>query len=382
MSISPFELPNLPIEILEKIFVNLNIDKVKKLNKFWNRYVDSYKYMFTELNIDLLKVTVKNLKGFDPVKVNITCSQIYDEIPIIKYNFLLRRQKLTDELLDERRKLLKIKMDSRDKETKFIKEMKIKLNLIRKFPSLKTMNINLDLIYLAEDGLQTMRSINSSRGSKATNIAEIDTFSVFCVRNLLNTKAKNIYLNFNNYHNIYTIYDAIRYEYSFVRFLIKQAHKFDTFIYEGAYDMFFLFDKKEKIFIIRFGNLSELLFKKKIIGNSIFFHWDLTKYDIEKLYIYGNVLNFMRIDNEVKIKKYFYFAENNNLYSDLFKSSNKLEYDRNYILNSKLKNVINAYEVDTNTTNPYPFELIIVKDKKKYILKNFFDKENSELKFI
>lgn len=218
-------------EILEKIFVYINIDSIRQLNKSWKTFVDHNEYKFKNINIDLLKTDIKKLKYYNPSTINITCSKIYDEEQI--------QSKITDEFLEKNSSILKI--------------ITTKLNFIRKYPFLKRINLKLNLIYLADDKIKIARiSYLKNESDQLIN----NPLSIYCIKFLLNCKVNIFYLYLDNYKYFLNWNFVIHYEYILIDFLINLNHNYEIFHYNGSSKISFTFDKKTKYLRLISGNLN------------------------------------------------------------------------------------------------------------------------------
>lgn len=361
----------LPNEILEKIFVNLNIGTIRSLNKRWKNFSDTHSHEFNvELNIDLLKTDIKILKKFNPVTINITCSQIHDKIPQIYYNDDFMNEESDDDYdydydninyyeYNIRNKRIKydkcyknddkIIKEMKKKELKIIKIIKTKLNIIKKYKNIKTINIKLDMIYLIDDSLKTTGYL--CLGGLTTTNLKNNTLSVFCIKHLLQCKAENFFLTIDNYKNIYNWNYSLRYEYFIKDFLILHGYKYNIFIFKGSYDMFFIYNKKFKKFIYRVGNLNQ--FREQVKTS-----WDIGDYI-----------------KSIKFKNYKNNLKTLEIYSDF--------YDLRFNTSSKYIKKLNCknYNYFTDCKNLSfnlkirPYNLNILKNDIEYNLKSMILKE-------
>lgn len=374
----------LPNEILEKIFINLDVNIIKQLNKDWRNFTISHRHKFTKINIDLLTAKIEDLKKCNPIEINVTCSRIYD---------IERLAKEMNDNYDSFREYIRSTIyKSLEEENNILKKIKTKLNIIRKYPSLKTINAKFDLINFSDD-IEKLNEYFINGGVETNHIGH-NTLSVFCIKLLLKSKAKNIYLTVENalYNKIKSFLIktySTRYEHKLKHFLIRNAHSFDKFIYHGTFNMFFLYDKNKKTFIHRVSDIAKY---DKECWNVFYYikpsHF--SAYKLSHLIIYNNF-----IDNRFKIRHgtsktyvdkcdYYYFVEDESIYLDLFKNSNLQSFNKesiktsslNFLILKKLKKfnrirsipIFEKFKEDEKSI--YPFNLIIQKNDKEFDLKN------------
>jgi len=331
----------LPNEILEKIFIYLPFQTVFQLNQNWKVFCEHNYHYFKEVNIDLLTIKSDFLKKMNPTKIHITCSQFYE--------------KLSNEKIY------------------IISSLKYKLNIIKKYSSLKTVNVKLDLVYIIDDISIIKKDLVQY---KSTNInLSNNTICAFILVNLLKIKAENFYITINSdMHKKNSLTDLICYISSLKSLLIIKAKYFDTFIFDGIFDMYFIFDKKIKTFIYRAAstNYSE-------VGNVTNYidAYNLARYKLDNLIIYNNDIDSrfsMAIDyDKILNMEYHYFINNNSVYTSLFEQINKLVIKKNTISkhNYELKEmIITEYKKDKSMIRPY--DLFIHKNDIGFELKNIF----------
>jgi len=228
--------------ILEKIFIYINIDIIRQLNKSWKIFADKHEYKFKNINIDLLKTDIEKLKYYNPSTINITCSKIYDEKQF--------QSKITNEILKN--------------ESNILKTITTRLNFIRKYPFLKRINLKLNLIYLNRDKFK----IAGISYLKYESEQLIDNpLSVYCIKFLLNCKVDIFFLYIDNC-KYYPHWSFINhYEDILIDFLIDLKHNYEKLCYNGSSKISFTFEKNTKSLCIISGNLYNIKKRLKSIEN-------------------------------------------------------------------------------------------------------------------
>jgi len=373
MSKSIKEYKVLPNEILEKIFVYSDINKIKQLNKDWNNFANYHQHRFNKINIDLLSANITELKKINPIKINVTCSRIYDIEQLTK--------EINDKIIeDETSPITNMRLPiykSLEEENKILKKIKTRLNVIRKYSSLETINAKFDLINFSDD----MEKLNQYfiRGGVETNHIGHNTLSVFCIKLLLKSKAKNIHLTINNVlcdkiNDRFFKYYSNRYEYNLKNFLIRNAHSFDKFVYNGTFNMFLLYDKSKRTFIHRVSDRAKYDNDSYLIRNYIKPSYFYTC-DLSHLIIYNNFIDrrFRVYSYNIPFvnRYYYYFVEKNSIYLNLFENSNIQSFNRELIEKSNCKSkdlIIKKFNKENKWIDP--FNLIIQDNNKGFDLKN------------
>lgn len=343
----------LPNEILEKIFINLDANVIKQLNKNWKKFTEKHSKLFKVLTIDLLHSDIKILKKFNPITIKISCSQIYKEMSI----------PVNDGVSDDVKSL---------EDRKILMSINEKLNVIKRYSSLKTIIAKFDLIYFKSDKY-TIHKYPYEEGVRPKKTGN-STLSLFCIKKLLKCNVQNFFLTFFNEKQKYNWRVAIRYECWFKDIFIRIGYKFDKFIYKGSNKMLLLYDRKSKTFIFRAGDLRKFS-NLKIPNQPTFSNYicvrSLKKYDLENVYIYNNI-----IDSNFKLSctylynilnlTYYYFVEKNSRFYTLFKNSDKKKFDKKMII----KSGCNIKDFLLNTLKTIrPYELIILKNDENFVKK-------------
>lgn len=345
---------------MEKISPKLikNIFKYTNYNKI-NKNAEN-KINVKELNIDLLKINSNTLSKFNPIILNITCSQLNN-------------------------------IDKNLNDDQFYKKIEIinkNLEIIKKFKNLTTINIRLDFLY-------TIKDINIPHNEKYYNnffsnikvkeknfIINENNFFVEILIKILKLNVTNIYIKIKKYDcciNDRRIF--IQYEHYVRRFLMENAHYFNKFIFNGNDGHYFIYDKILKILIFNVGDYrkydlliaDEYIFdflentsiktRRKYNNNNLLL---MHKYDnafsridlnilknmnLNTFHIYNVYFDttFWELDSEKKIRKfniknlkYFYFIKKDEISKKAHKSSTNSE---ELIINEKYKESLPPYEI-------------------------------------
>lgn len=338
----------LPNEILAKIFSHLDYNTVRKINKDWKLFIEQ-----NNLYFDLIKVKDKILKQKNILSLNINCSQIYDKIPSKSSNSVLPN------------------------EDKILKSLIKKLNIIKKNPSIKIINIKIDLIYLSNDSFKIKYYTNFPKENLSTTNMGFNTLGVFCIKHLLKSNAKifKLVIN-NNYENPEDRYNAIKYEYDLVNYLIDNGYKYDLFIYKGSLKMFFIYDAKTNTFVYRTAT------------SKSHYHYitarKLNKYKLDNLFIchdyiddrfkwsrrFSHPLNMkfiLFVDDIYKLLKLN--KKNVNSVKDLFSIFNRVDNDLD-IIKLEIRAIRRAIK---------PFDIIFVQDHENYTIDKFLNESFFEM---
>lgn len=342
----------LPNEILERIFVHLDIDIIKQLNTKWKKFTERYGKLFKVITIDLLHLDIKYLKKLNPITIKITCSQIYDKMSIpVDDDFSTNYKSAED--------------------NKILKMIKKKLNIIKKYTSLKTIIANFDLIHFKSDKY----TINKYPwiGGTCPNSSTNNTLSLYCIKILLTCNVRNFILTLYNQKQKYNWRLAFEYEYWFINNTISAiCHKFDKFVYTGSNKTLLLYDKKSSTFIFRSGDFRDFY---KLQNSRLQYIPDyirirtLKKCNLENVYIYNNNIN-TRFSltctylYDILNLTYYYFVEEDSVFYILFKNSDKKKFDKKMIIKSDY----NLKDELLNTLKKIqPFELIILKNDENFV---------------
>lgn len=306
-------MENFPPEILELIFVYLNYNIIIKVCKKWKNIAENIKKKFIVLNIDLFKVKIENLLIFDPEILNITCTQIYENLNTI-YN---------------KNNLQKYKNEEHIYINTFI-EFFNNLKKFNKFTKLKTINISLDIAYFIKD-INILKLAHGyynyfNNENQEINIKK-NTLCTFFISCILKIGAKNIYVKINEYNGTRNF---ICYEHYLRNFLMKNLNNFDIFIYDAPNGHYFVYNAKIKTLNYRIGDYRKYNiyvadeYINNITNRAAHSFFDDLKFQIidlmplkilklDKLHIYSIYFDKMfiqpeiDIDFEIKEMKYFYF---------------------------------------------------------------------------